>query len=173
MNLTSVLSEPTLESPDQLIISSLQLRVSQLESLLSTTIPVPLLDPVPKSQNTSATLISSSLPIPPEADKSQSDGSSVDLTLPLYFDNLVSDTIYGACPFDLPYNLLEPPLVAQFEPDQAFFSSLFPCLRRSWSKLVWDDGSIFQVEPFPWTDEEVRHNIILPSRLLASAVLTP
>jgi hypothetical protein len=40
MNLTSVLSEPTQESPDQLLISSLQRQLSQLESLLSTTTPV-------------------------------------------------------------------------------------------------------------------------------------
>jgi hypothetical protein len=163
MNLTSMLSEPNQESPDQLLISSLQRRVSQLESLLSTTTSVSLLDPVPTSQNTNATLTSSSLPLSPEEGESQSDGSSVDLNLPFYFDHLASDTIYGACPFDLPYNLLEPPLVAQFEPDQDSFASLFPPLAvvdvgkisRKRAKLVWDDKSISQVELFPWTDEEV------------------
>jgi hypothetical protein len=132
---------------------------STQESLLSTATSVSLLDPVSTTQNTNATLTSSSLPLSPQADGSQSDGSSVDLALPFYFDHLASDTIYGACPFDLPYNLLEPPFVAQFEPDQAFFASLFPCLRRSWLKLVWDDESISQVELPPRSTK--RYAIIL------------
>jgi hypothetical protein len=142
--------------------------VSQLETLLSTTSSVSLLDPVSTTQNTNTTLTSSSLPLSPEEGESQSDGSSFDLTFPFYFDHLASDTIYGACLFDLIYNLLEPPLAEQFEPDQDSFASLFPPLdvvdigkiSRKRAKLVWDDESISHVELFPWTNEEVRSDIL-------------
>lgn len=171
MNPALMLSEPSRES-DQHLIATLQTRVSQLESLLFPPTSIPydpyLLDPALSWcwQSPTQLLCASNsftsysyLPLSSDEDESQSDGSSVELNLSVNFEPLASDVSFGSCPYDIPFNLLEPPQVfTPFEPDTLFpILPPFPVADKEPTppKFAWDNASISKIELQPWSDEEV------------------